>query len=101
MKKWTVTVFGKEVLQVTSREEPSLAEVVQHLVVERMALADGEEEEIYEQLSDGMIPCECCGEMFDPNEVDEEDEEMNSRFADIAEHLIWGPAAETDDDEKG
>lgn len=106
MKTWTVTCFGREIVKVEMREEATIADVVRHLVAQRLGveedeidveIAEGDDE--YGDVVEGLIPCECCGEMFDPGEVDM-DEEVNARFADMTERLIWGPsAAEPDDDE--
>ena len=104
MKTWTVIAFGREILKIKQTEEASVADVVRHLVAQRMNQNDDETEYEYEyeEIVEGLIPCESCGEMFDPEDVDmtEEDEEVNARFADMTERLIWGePVAETDEDE--
>jgi hypothetical protein len=105
MKTWTVKVLGREVLTVEFREEASIADVVRHMVARRLGVDESEIEiEVadpsYDDLSEGLIPCECCGEMFDPDEESEEDAEVNARFADMTERLIWGPqAVEEPDDE--
>ena len=97
MKTWTVTCFGREVVRVEMREEATIADVVRHLVARRLGVEEHEvevAEDEYGDLSEGLIPCESCGEMFDP------DEEVNARFADMTERLIWGsPAPEPDEDD--
>lgn len=101
MKTWTVSAFGREILKIEQTEETSVADVVRHLVAQRMSQADDEPEYEYEEIVEGLIPCECCGEMFDPDDVDtnEEDEEVNARFADMTERLVWGAPAEAEDDD--
>lgn len=106
MKTWTVTCFGREIVKVEMREEATIADVVRHLVAQRLGVREdeidveiAEDGDEYGDVVEGLIPCECCGEMFDPAEVDM-DEEVNARFADMTERLIWGPSAvEPDDDE--
>ena len=104
MKTWTVTCFGREIVKVEMREEATIADVVRHLVAQRLGVDEDEievEEDEYGDINEGLIPCECCGEMFDPDEVDlsEEDDEVNARFADMTERLIWGaPAEEPEED---
>lgn len=107
MKTWTVTCFGREIVRVEMREEATIADVVRHLVARRLGVDDDEIEveetdDEYGDVVEGMIPCECCGEMFDPDEVDldEETEEVNARFADLTERLIWGPSVAEPDDEE-
>lgn len=101
MKTWTVTCFGREIVKVEMREEATVADVVRHLVAQRLGVEEHEievEEEEYGDIVEGLIPCECCGEMFDPAEVDL-DEEIQARFADMTERLVWGkPADEPDED---
>jgi hypothetical protein len=102
MKTWTVTAFGREIVKVEMREEASIADVVRHLVAQRLGVDEDEvgvEEEQYGDLVEGLIPCECCGEMFDPDEVDL-DEEVNARFVDMTERLIWGQPAEEPEPEE-
>lgn len=105
MKTWTVTCFGREIVKVEMREEATIADVVRHLVAQRLGVEDDEIEieevdDEYGDMVEGLIPCECCGEMFDPTEIDPDDE-VNARFADMTERLIWGPTAavEPDDEE--
>lgn len=103
MKTWTVTCFGREIVRVEMREEATIADVVRHLVARRLGVEEHEieiEEDEYADLNEGLIPCESCGEMFDPDEVDldEETEEVNARFADMTERLIWGPVPEEEPD---
>ena len=103
MKTWTVTCFGREIVKVEMREEATIADVVRHLVAQRLGVEEHEieveEDDEYGDVVEGLIPCECCGEMFDPAEVDM-DEEIQARFADMTERLIWGkPADEPDEDE--
>lgn len=97
MKTWTVTAFGRQILKIEMQEEASVADVVRHLVAQRMEEREVDDE--YGDLVEGMIPCECCGEMFDPD--DEMDDEVNARFADMTERLIWGKPADDDDDDDG
>lgn len=100
MKVRVVKVFGYEVLRIESHTEATVSDVVQAMVAHRLAKADADADEGYEDLAEGLIPCECCGEMFDPDEVDI-DEEVNARFADMTERLVWGQPAEeppTEDD---
>lgn len=103
MKKWTVRVFGCRVLEVEVRDEVTAADVVQALVARRLLNQDGDEVEVelIEADENGMIACECCGEMFDPTEVDEvdEDEVINTRFADMTERLVWDARTEDNDDD--
>jgi hypothetical protein len=104
MKTWTVTCFGRQIVKVEMREEASIADVVRHLVAQRLGVEDHEievEESEYADLADGLIPCESCGEMFDPDEDDLEDE-VNARFADMTERLLWGRQQDdpTDDDDE-
>jgi hypothetical protein len=84
MKKWTVSLFGRRVLEVRVQEEASLSEVVQSMVAQR--LADGVGVEVIETDENGMIACECCGDMFDPTEADDG---VDSRFADMTERIVW------------
>lgn len=103
MKTWTVTCFGREIVRVEMREEATIADVVRHLVAQRLGVEEHEieveEDDEYGDVVEGLIPCECCGEMFDPAEVDMDDE-INTRFADMTERLVWGkPADEPDEDE--
>ena len=102
MKTWTVTCFGREVVKVEMREEATIADVVRHMVARRLGVEDHEvevEEDEYGDLAEGLIPCECCGEMFDPTEADVDDE-VNARFADMTERLVWGKPADDDDDDE-
>jgi hypothetical protein len=107
MKKWTVRVFGCRVLEVEVREEVTAADVVQAMVAQRlMRQEEGVEVELIEADENGMIACECCGEMFDPTEVDQvdEDEVINTRFADMTERIVWDarpPADDDDEDDEG
>lgn len=103
MKTWTVTCFGREIVRVEMREEATIADVVRHLVAQRLGVEDDEVEveetgEEYGDLAEGLIPCEACGEMFDPAEVDL-DAEMDIRFADLTERLVWGKPVDEDDDD--
>ena len=97
MKTWTVKALGREILSVEFREEASISDVVRHMVAQRLGVSEDDievevEDPDYSEISEGLIPCECCGEMFDPDEVeDEEDAEVNARFADLTGRLIWGP----------
>lgn len=104
MRTWTVTCFGREVVRVEMREEASVADVVRHLVARRLGVEEHEvevEERTVADLAEGLIPCESCGEMFDPDDVDEVDEDdvINTRFADMTERLVWGGAVPDDDDD--
>lgn len=105
MKRWTVRVFGRRVLEVEVREEVSAADVIQAMVAQRLLdrdREDGVEVELIEADENGMIECQCCGEMFDPTAVDEvdEDEVINTRFADMTERIVWdGRVPEDDEDE--
>lgn len=104
MKTWTVTCFGREVVKVEMREEASVADVVRHLVARRLGVEEHEvevEERTVADLAEGLIPCESCGEMFDPDEPVDLDDDVDIRFADMTERLIWGnPAVPPDDDDK-
>lgn len=103
MKKWTVRMFGLRVLEVEVRDEVTAADVVQALVARRLLAREGEgvEVELIEADENGMIECQCCGEMFDPTEADEvdEDEVINTRFADMTERLVWDARTGEDDDD--
>ena len=98
MKIRVVKVFGHEVLRIESREETTVSDVVQAMVTQRLAASRDCEDDEYGDLVEGLIPCECCEEMFDPD--DEVDEEVNARFADMTERLIWGKPADDDDDDE-
>lgn len=106
MKTWTVTAFGREIVKVEMREESTIADVVRHLVARRLGVEEHEievtEGDEYGDLNEGLIPCECCGEMFDPDDDDEDDdvEGINATFADITEQLFWGKPSEKDPDEE-
>jgi hypothetical protein len=78
MKVRVVKVFGYEVLRIESHEEATVSDVVNALLAQRVS----EEEEEYE--------C-CCGE-----EEEEDDEEVNIRFIDMTERIIWDARSEED-----
>lgn len=75
MKTWTVSVFGRDVFQVRLQEDDALDYE-----------DDEAEEDDYEEITEGMIPCECCGEMFDAEETEDP---VMTRFADMTERLVW------------
>lgn len=101
MKTWTVTAFGREIVRIEMREESTIADVVRHLVARRLGVEEDEievevsDENTYADLAEGMLPCECCGEMFDPD-----DEGVNATFADITEQLLWGKPSEKDPEDE-
>lgn len=97
MKTWTVTCFGREIVKVEMREEATVADVVRHLVAQRLGVEE-DEIEVTEDYGD-LIPCESCGEMFDPDEVVDLDDEVNARFADMTDRLVWGKPADEPDEE--
>jgi hypothetical protein len=100
MKVRVVKVFGHEVLRIESHEEATVSDVVRAMVAQRLRNAEMNEDDEYGDLVEGLIPCECCGEMFDPDEADLNDE-VNARFADMTERLLWSkPASESDDDDE-
>lgn len=77
MKTWIVSAFGRELFKVEVAERVTIDDVM------RQMMMNGAEIE-YEDLAEGLIPCESCGEMFDPDEDDTE-----ARFADMTERLVW------------
>lgn len=99
MKVRVVKIFGCEVLRIESHTEATVSDVVRAMLASRMQASEEREMEVPEEYGD-LIPCESCGEMFDPDEVVDLDEEVNARFVDMTEHIIWGkPAPESDDDD--
>lgn len=98
MKIRVIKIFGREVLRIESHEQPDVGDFVREMVANRMRMnasaAEFEEEE--------LIECECCGEMFDPAEA-EEQIRIDDRFEEIAENLNWGDRlvwdVKTSDDE--
>lgn len=100
MKVRVVKVFGHEVLRIESHEEATVSDVVRAMVAQRLRNAEMDEDDEYGDLVEGLIPCECCGEMFDPADIDEE---VNVRFADMTERLLWSKptAEERAEDEDG
>lgn len=93
MKTWRFEAFGREIFKVEVIEKITVSDVMRQMLDEGMAEEDDLDEEddsIYEELAEGMIPCESCGEMFDPDIVDiDENENLRSRFADMTERLVW------------
>lgn len=98
MKIWVLKILGYEILRTEVREEPNVGDFVREMVANRMRMAAGIEEEEEEEL----IECECCGEMFDPAEA-EEQALIDDQFEDIAGNLAWGERivwdVKTSDDE--
>lgn len=96
MKSWIVKIFGKEIFRI----EEQVSVPVNITVLRRDSDDDAIStipEDVLKTLIDGMTPCECCGEMFDPESGDTE---TDIRFADIADRLMWGqPADEPDEDD--
>ena len=77
MKVRVFKVFGREVLRIEKHEEATLADVISGLVAQRM------------QIKQDTVQCECCGEDFDPDEEDDDDDEVDAKFQDMTEHLVW------------
>lgn len=80
MKVRVVKVFGYEVLRIESHEEATVSDVVNALIAQRVS----EEEHEYE--------C-CCGE------EEEDDEEVNIRFIDMTERIVWDARTDEEPDE--
>lgn len=76
MKVRVFKVFGREVLRIESHEEATLADVISGLVAQRMRATESADE------------CECCGEALDPDD-DDDDDEVEARFNDMTERLMW------------
>lgn len=104
MKIRVFKIFGHEVLRIETHQEATVSDVVQAILANRLSGVElvevEDDEDEYGDVVEGLIPCECCGEMFEPGEVelDEEAEEVNARFADLTERLIWGPVPEEEPD---
>jgi hypothetical protein len=80
MKVRVVKVFGYEVLRIETHEEATVSDVVNALIAQRVS----EEESEYE--------C-CCGE------EEEDDEEVNIRFIDMTERIVWDARTDEEPDE--
>lgn len=93
MKVRVLKLFGREVLRIESHYEATVSDVVRALLAQRAAQSE----------EDSLEECACCGAAFDPDAEedypDEDDDEVNARFADLTERLIWGPAAEEEEPE--
>jgi len=88
-------LFGREVLRVEEHYEATVSDVVRSIMENRRAgdevvyeceCDEGQAERYAAMVSGGMIPCECCGEMFDPVEEARE-ERMRQCFNDIADRI--------------
>lgn len=94
MKIRVFKVFGHEVLRIETHVEATVSDIVHAMLAQRMA-AEAEDEE--------LVVCECCGEAFDPADVDDEDDKLNEKFNTMTEHLNWGERvvwdAQVDEDE--
>lgn len=95
MRTWTVSAFGRELFKIEVADKLTLDDVMrQMMAAEEISYEidadevdeDDVEDGYYEELADGMIPCESCGEMFDPDEVDDDTE---ARFNTMTERLVW------------
>lgn len=105
MKTWVVKVFGRKVLEIESREESAVNDVVRGMVATAVGIIrerdryhgeDGDDCEDYDEITGGLIPCESCGEMFLPDD----DEAVNAEFANLTEKLMWGPPPEEEPEEE-
>lgn len=99
MKTWVVKVFGRKVLEVESREEVTVDDVVRRMVAATVGIVVDDEcdcEEDYRGIIEGLIPCESCGEMFLPDD----EEAVNAEFANLTEKLMWGPSPEEEPEEE-
>lgn len=90
MKTWTVSAFGRELFKIEVADKLTLDDVMRRMMdAEEITYDLGDEEadieDGYEDLADGLIPCESCGEMFDPDEEDDTD----ARFTTMTERLVW------------
>lgn len=87
MKVRVVKLFGREVLRVESYDQVTVSDLVAALVSTR---GDGAGEDDGED-DDGLVPCDDCGEMYDPD--------VAQRFADMTEQMLWDARADDDDDD--
>ena len=85
MKIWVLKIMGREILRTEVNEEPNVGDFVREMVANRMRMAAGAPDDEEEEL----VECECCGEMFDPVEA-EEQIRIDEKFDDIAGNLAWG-----------
>ena len=85
MKVWRVEFFGYEVLKIEMSEQVSLGDVMRRIMDGDAGSDDDESEDEYEEITEGLIPCECCGEMFAPD-----DEVEKNVFAQMTERMVWG-----------
>lgn len=86
-------LFGREFLRIEEHYEATVSDVVRSIMEARRAgdedvceCDDDAAERYAAVVGDGMIPCECCGEMFDPIE-DAREERMRQHFNDITDRI--------------
>jgi hypothetical protein len=106
MRIWVLKFLGREILRTESHQEATVSDVVQAMLAHRLQRSrqeeEGQEEEGEEE---EMIECQCCGEMFDPAEA-EEQFEVDEKFEEIAgnnlnwgERMVWDARAPEDEED--
>lgn len=83
MRVRVLKLFGREVARWESWEQATVSDVVAAMLASRATVVrddDDEESEDEDEETHEIVPCTCCGEMFDPREA-----EINRRFDDI----VW------------
>lgn len=90
MRIRVLKLFGREVARWESWEQATVSDVVAAMLAGRRMSDDDEELEDEDEETHEMVPCTCCGEMFDPRE-----EEINRKF----DTIVWETYRASDDDD--
>lgn len=86
MKTWTVSAFGRELFKIEMVDRVTVDDVVRQMMAAHDVGDDAEDEDCYEEIAEGLIPCESCGEMLAP---DDEEDDTDIRFTTMTERLVW------------
>ena len=82
MRVRVLKLFGREVARWESWEQATVSDVVAAMLAGRAVAVRScdEEDEDEDEETHEVVPCTCCGEMFDPRAA-----EINKRF----DSLVW------------